>query len=81
MLCWSVSSGSSTRPSGLEGRGPAHAASAGKARCDPSIFLREGWSGANLERIAAEGGFSKMTVYRHFGTKEELFEALVEGIC
>lgn len=45
------------------------------------VFLREGWSGASLERVAAEGGFSKMTVYRHFGTKEELFEALVGDMC
>jgi AcrR family transcriptional regulator len=45
------------------------------------IFLREGWAGASLERVAAESGISKMTVYRHFGTKEELFEALVEEMC
>lgn len=46
-----------------------------------SIFLREGWAGSSLERVAAEGGLSKMTVYRHFGTKEELFEALVGDMC
>jgi TetR/AcrR family transcriptional regulator, mexJK operon transcriptional repressor len=45
------------------------------------VFLREGWSGTSLERVAAEGGFSKMTVYRHFGSKEDLFEALVEDMC
>jgi TetR/AcrR family transcriptional repressor of mexJK operon len=45
------------------------------------VFLREGWAATSLERVAAQGGFSKMTVYRHFGTKEELFEALVEGMC
>ena len=45
------------------------------------IFLRDGWVGASLERVAAESGISKMTVYRHFGTKEELFEALVEEMC
>lgn len=45
------------------------------------VFLREGWSGTSLERVAVEGGFSKMTVYRHFGTKEELFEALVNDMC
>jgi len=45
------------------------------------VFLRDGWSGASLERVAAEGGFSKMTVYRHFGTKEDLFKALIEDMC
>jgi TetR/AcrR family transcriptional repressor of mexJK operon len=50
-------------------------------RAAAPVFLREGWAGASLERVAAEGGVSKMTVYRHFGSKEELFEALVEGMC
>ncbi len=45
------------------------------------IFLREGWSGASLERVAAEGGISKMTVYRHFRSKEALFEALIATMC
>lgn len=45
------------------------------------IFLAQGWTGASLERVAAESGISKMTVYRHFGTKEELFEALIDGMC
>ncbi len=45
------------------------------------IFLAQGWTGASLERVVAESGISKMTVYRHFGTKEELFEALVDGMC
>src|SRR5271155_1745121 len=45
------------------------------------IFLRDGWVGASLERVAAESGISKMTVYRHFGTKEELFEEIVEEMC
>lgn len=45
------------------------------------IFLREGWSGASLEQVAAAGGISKMTVYRHFGSKEDLFKALIEDMC
>lgn len=45
------------------------------------IFLREGWAGASLERVAAESGISKMTVYRHFRSKEELFEALLAAMC
>jgi TetR/AcrR family transcriptional regulator, mexJK operon transcriptional repressor len=45
------------------------------------IFLREGWSGASLERVAAESGISKMTIYRHFRSKEELFEALITSMC
>ncbi len=45
------------------------------------IFLREGWAGASLERVAAESGISKMTVYRHFRSKEDLFEALLAAMC
>ena len=45
------------------------------------VFLRDGWSGATLDRVAAESGISKMTVYRHFRTKEQLFEALVTAMC
>jgi TetR/AcrR family transcriptional regulator, mexJK operon transcriptional repressor len=45
------------------------------------IFLREGWSGASLERVAAESGISKMTIYRHFRSKEELFAALITSVC
>ena len=45
------------------------------------IFLREGWGGATLDRVAAESGISKMTVYRHFSNKTELFRALVESMC
>lgn len=45
------------------------------------IFLAEGWAGTSLERVAAESGIAKMTVYRHFGSKEELFAALVDAMC
>ena len=45
------------------------------------IFLGEGWAGASLERVAAESGISKMTVYRHFRSKEALFEALLTAMC
>ena len=45
------------------------------------IFLREGWAGASLERVAAESGISKMTIYRHFRSKEELFAALITAMC
>ena len=45
------------------------------------IFLAEGVAGTSLERIAAESGIAKMTVYRHFHSKEELFAALVDSMC
>jgi AcrR family transcriptional regulator len=39
-------------------------------------FLRQGF-GVGMDVIAAEAGVSKMTVYNHFGSKEELFTAVI----
>src|SRR6202021_3640591 len=41
------------------------------------IMLRDGLGGTTLDRGAAEGGIAKMTLYRHFPSKEALFEGLV----
>src|ERR1700690_4556341 len=41
------------------------------------ILLRDGLGGTTLDRVAAEGGIAKMTLYRHFPSKEALFEGLV----
>jgi len=45
------------------------------------ILLRDGLGGATLDRVAAEGGIAKMTLYRHFASKEALFEGLVAAMC
>ena len=45
------------------------------------ILLRDGLGGTTLDRVAAEGGISKMTLYRHFPHKEALFEGLVIDMC
>ncbi len=45
------------------------------------ILLRDGLGGTTLDRVAAEGGVSKMTLYRHFPSKEALFEGLVTAMC
>lgn len=41
------------------------------------VFMREGFGAARVEEIASIAGVSKTTVYRQFGTKEELFRAIV----
>ena len=46
-----------------------------------AIFLRDGYAATTLEAVAAGAGVSKMTLYRHFGSKEALFEALVHGLA
>jgi TetR/AcrR family transcriptional regulator, mexJK operon transcriptional repressor len=45
------------------------------------IMLRDGLGGPTLDRVAAEGGIAKMTLYRHFPSKEALFEGLVTAMC
>jgi TetR/AcrR family transcriptional regulator, mexJK operon transcriptional repressor len=45
------------------------------------IMLRDGLSGTTLDRVATEGGIAKMTLYRHFPSKEALFEGLVTAVC
>src|SRR5271156_825467 len=45
------------------------------------ILLRDGLGGTTLDRVAAEGKISKMTLYRHFPSKEALFEGLVRASC
>ena len=45
------------------------------------IMLRDGLGGTTLDRVATEGGIAKMTLYRHFPSKEALFEGLVTATC
>lgn len=45
------------------------------------ILLRDGLGGTTLDRVAAEGGIAKMTLYRHFPSKEALFAGLVTSMC
>jgi AcrR family transcriptional regulator len=43
-------------------------------------FLAEGYSETSLETIAREGGIAKKTLYRHFGSKEGLFAAILDSL-
>ncbi len=42
------------------------------------LFLRSGYAGTSMDRVAAEAGVSKQTIYSHFQDKEGLFQALME---
>lgn len=44
------------------------------------IFLQHGYAGTSMDRVAAEAGVSKQTIYSHFQDKEGLFTALIERI-
>jgi TetR/AcrR family transcriptional repressor of mexJK operon len=44
-----------------------------------AVFLREGYTRAGVDVIADRARVSKQTVYNHFGDKERLFIAAVDG--
>lgn len=41
-----------------------------------AAFVRDGYDGASLEKIAAEAGFTKGALYHHYDGKEALFVAV-----
>ena len=43
------------------------------------VFLERGYSGATLEAIAEDAGFSKGVVYSQFAGKPDLFLALLDA--
>jgi len=44
-------------------------------------FLRDGYAGASVNRIAADAGVSIKTLYRHFDDKDDLFTAVMLRAC
>jgi TetR/AcrR family transcriptional repressor of mexJK operon len=44
-------------------------------------FLAHGFGAVSMDTIAREAGVSKATVYAHFGSKEELFGAVIGREC
>ena len=45
------------------------------------VFLREGFQAASMDHIAATADVSKVTIYSKFGSKQDLFSAIVDDIC
>ena len=45
------------------------------------IFLKKGFAGTSMDAVAEKAGASKMTVDRHFGSKEALFAGVITELC
>lgn len=60
----------------VQARGPAKRRAI--ARAATAVFLREGYVAASMDQVADEAGVSKQTVYKHFGSKEQLFLGVVQ---
>ncbi len=48
-------------------------------RAASDLFLAHGLKGTSMDAVAQAAGVSKQTVYSHFGSKEDLFAAVIEG--
>ncbi len=46
-----------------------------------AVFLKHGFGDASMDEVASAAGVSKMTVYRHFGSKEDLFAGVITELC
>ncbi|NWO04761.1 MAG: helix-turn-helix transcriptional regulator, partial [Alteromonadaceae bacterium] len=42
------------------------------------LFYREGFHATGIDRIQAESGVAKTTMYKHFASKDALIEAVLE---
>ena len=45
------------------------------------VFLEVGFGTTSMDAIAVAAKVSKQTVYNHFGSKEELFAAMIRNVC
>src|SRR5579859_1001223 len=45
------------------------------------VFLEIGFGATSMDAIAVAAKVSKQTVYNHFGSKEELFAAMIRSAC
>ncbi len=46
-----------------------------------ALFIELGYAMSSMEEIARRAGVAKQTLYNHFGSKQVLFQAIVEQIC
>jgi TetR/AcrR family transcriptional repressor of mexJK operon len=45
------------------------------------LFVEQGYAGTSMDAIARNAGVSKLTLYSHFGHKEDLFQQCVVSKC
>jgi len=46
-----------------------------------TAFARSGFAATNLDEIAAEAGITRVLLYRHFDSKSDLYQAVLDRMC
>lgn len=59
---------------------PREARQASILRAAATAFARAGFAGTSMEDVAAEAGITKLIVYRHFDSKEELYRDVLARV-
>ncbi|MDQ3757621.1 MAG: TetR/AcrR family transcriptional regulator, partial [Actinomycetota bacterium] len=49
-------------------------------RAAATAFAQRGFAATSMEEVAAAAGITKLIVYRHFESKEELYRAVLEQV-
>jgi AcrR family transcriptional regulator len=49
-------------------------------RAAARAFGRQGFAATSMDDVAAEAGITRLIVYRHFGSKEELYRAVLDQV-
>lgn len=44
-------------------------------------FARTGYAATSLDDVATEAGISRVILYRHFDSKNDLYRAVLDGVC
>lgn len=59
---------------------PRHERSAQILRAAARAFARAGYAATSMEDVAAEAGVTRLIVYRHYPSKEDLYRAVLEAV-
>jgi TetR/AcrR family transcriptional regulator, mexJK operon transcriptional repressor len=66
---------------GRPGRVKSDAKRAAILKGAKAAFLKLGFEATSMDEVAGRAGVAKMTIYRHFGSKEDLFAGVITDLC
>ncbi len=49
-------------------------------RAAARVFVQQGYAAATMDAIATEAGITKAILYRHYESKQDLYEAVLQGV-